>query len=95
MRQLERSVLLSLVKANQSGLYILSLIQLNVRNTHRYLPKDLIILLISNYFKDKWVHLASQANLSMMNTGDGAIPASLTGDKWADDQTFFYFSFSN
>lgn len=51
---------LSLLKANQSGLYILSLIQLNVRNTHQCLPKDLIILLISNYFKDKWVHLASK-----------------------------------
>lgn len=46
------------------------------------LPKDLIILLISNYFKDKWVHLASQANLSVMNTGGCAILAShwrLTG----------------
>lgn len=61
---------------NQSGLYILSLIQWNVRNTQQCLPKDLIILLISNYFKDKWVHLASQANLSMMNMGDDAIRAS-------------------
>lgn len=49
----------SLMKANQSGLYSLSLIQLNVRNSHRCLSEDLIILLISNYFKDKWVHLAS------------------------------------
>lgn len=48
------------MKAYQSGLYTLSLILLNVRNTRRHLPKDLIILLISNYFKDKWVHLASK-----------------------------------
>lgn len=78
------------MKANQSGLYILSLIQLNVKHSEG-LPKDLIILLISNYFKDKWVHLASQANLSVMNMGDCAILASLTGDKRADDQIFFFF----
>lgn len=47
-------------EGSQRGLYILSLIQLNVTNTHRRLPEDLIILLISNYFKDKWVHLASE-----------------------------------
>lgn len=41
------------LKANQSGLYILSLIQQNVRNAHPRLPEDLIILLISDYFKDK------------------------------------------
>lgn len=40
------------------------------------------------------------ANLSMMNTGDCAILTSLSGDKWAHDQTFFflvvvYFIFSH
>lgn len=34
-----------------------------------------------------------QANLSMMNTGDCAILTTLTGEKWADDQTFFFFIF--
>lgn len=76
-------MVLSFMKANQSGLYILSLIQLNVRNTHQFLPKDLIILLISNYFRDKWLHLASEASLSMMNKGDGAMLTTLTRDKWA------------
>lgn len=82
------------MKANQSVLYILSLIQLNVRHTHRRLPEDLIILLISNNFKDKWVHLASQAILSMKNTGDCIILASPTVDKWADDQNLFFSPYS-
>lgn len=52
--------ILSLRSSNQSSLYILSFIQLNVSNTRLLLPEDLIIFLISNYFKDKWVHLASK-----------------------------------
>lgn len=56
----ETQQILSLRSSNQSSLCILSFIQLNVRNTRLLLPEDLIIFLIPNYFKDKWVHLASK-----------------------------------
>lgn len=62
-------------EGSQRGLYILSLIQLNVTNTHRRLPEDLIILLISNYFKDKWVHLASEQTCQCW--AREAVPSSL------------------
>ena len=50
------------------------------------LPMDLIILLISKYFKDKWVHLANPSTINM---------GACAWEKWADDQTsqsfFIYY----
>lgn len=74
-------MVLSPVKANQSGLYILSLIQLNVRNTHRRSPQRPHYPLNFQLFQRQM----STPGISAMNTGDCAILASLTGDKWADD----------
>lgn len=48
------------MKANQSGLQSPSLTQLNVRDSRRRLPTDLIIFLISRDFKGKRVHLACE-----------------------------------
>lgn len=80
-------MVLSHMKANQSGLYILSLIQLRVRNTHRRSPQRPHYPLNFQLFQRQM----STPGISAMNTGDCAILASLTGDEWADDQTVFFF----
>ena len=65
-RQVWASVMgLSLVdsregKSIKGSLHILSPIRRIVSNAQRRLPTDLIIPLISNYFKGKWMHLAYQ-----------------------------------
>lgn len=54
-----------------------------------HLPMDLIILLISNYFKDWWVHLASMTTDHRW-TGSGAI-IPVTREKWANDKKYHFF----
>lgn len=58
-------------------------------NTHRRLPKDLIILLISNYFKDKWVHLASKQTCQWRTRE--TVPSSLLSLGWWWNPFFFSF----